>query len=124
MPRHSIVDDSILSEHIRNNPQYVTTELNEFAGLGMALIPFTYSKPVKQSDGSFVYLPHSVTPGETFPLKDLGEGDQKYLKEGADYAVCFNQDDVDRVRTQGEEAYLAQMRIGRGDIGLNPGALR
>jgi hypothetical protein len=93
-------------------------DLNEFAGLGMALIPFTYSKPVKQADGSFVYLPHSLTPGETFPLQDLGERDRIHLKEGADYAVSFNQDDVDRVRTQGEANYLSQFAIGDGDIGL------
>ena len=52
LARGTIVDDTDLTENLRNNPEIVTKQLDSNFGLMLALVPISYSQKTKMADGS------------------------------------------------------------------------
>jgi hypothetical protein len=119
------VDDTDLTENLRNNPEIVTKQLDSNFGLMLALVPISYSQKTKMADGSYIYLQASIPAGETFALNEISERDREILVENQHYAVKFTEQDKANVRYAHHQAELNYFQPTDGsDIYLNPGALR
>ena len=123
LARGTLVEDSDLTENLRNNPEIVTKQLNPDEGLVLALVPISYSQRTQMADGSHIYLQATIPAGDTFALSDIGERDREILVEGQHYASRFTDADKANVRYAFHQAELQYFQPTDGnDIPLNPGA--
>ena len=123
LARGTLVEDSDLTENLRNNPEIVTKQLNPDEGLVLALVPISYSQRTQMADGSHIYLQATIPAGDTFALSDIGERDREILVEGQHYASRFTDADKANVRYAFHQAEVQYFQPTYGnDIPLNPGA--
>jgi hypothetical protein len=114
LARGTLVEETELTEHLRNNPQVVTRELDEFAGLCMALVPIMYHEDVKRPEGGLMSFPVSIGQGETFNPSDVAKRRMATLVEGQDYTRSFTKEDQARLRNEQTERELQFFQPDRG----------
>jgi hypothetical protein len=117
-PRGEVLDDSVLPEHIRNNPQLVG-DLDTREGRVMLLRGVTFTSyrydPLNKCQVGF---PCTLTAGEALKLEDIPERQRSDWQEGVQYKTDWTLDEQRRLRHETNEEYLAQFQPDPLPLGI------